>query len=172
MTFNVQMEVGDQEQQLSCPTVQEQENRRPTNEKRPSSVLTNEKRPGPDVTNEERQIPEVLAGSPANETVNRKRRAIFSRVFSTTYLPQNSIAHKRYGTVPGIQYGTVAGTERYPVRYGTRYGTVPGTVRYPVRYGTRYGSTPSKARHGIARHDMIRYSTTVGTLRYRHARLR
>ncbi len=123
--LDVQMEMGDQEQQLSCPTVQEQENRRPTNEKRPSSVLTNEKQPGLDVTNEERQIPEVLAGSPANETVNRKRRAIFSRVFSTTYLPQNSIAHKRYGTVPGT--GT-----RYPIRYGTRYGT----VRYPIRHGT------------------------------------
>jgi hypothetical protein len=107
LTFNVQMEMGDQEQQLSCPTVQEQENRRPTNEKRPSSVLTNEKRPGLGVTNEERQIPEVLAGSPANETVNRKRRAIFSRVFSTTYLPQNSIAHKRYGTVRTLRCGKV-----------------------------------------------------------------
>jgi hypothetical protein len=99
------MEMGDQEQQLSCPTVQEQENRRPTNEKRPSSVLANEKRPGLDVTNEERQNPEVLTGSPANETVNRKRRAIFSRVFSTTYLPQNSIAHKRYGGT--VRDGTV-----------------------------------------------------------------
>jgi len=124
--LDVQMEMGDQEQQLSCPTVQEQENRRPTNEKRPSSVLTNEKRPGLDVTNEERQIPEVLAGSPANETVNRKRRAIFSRVFSTTYLPQNSIAHKRYGTV---RYGTG--------RYGNlRYGTVTYVRCGPVRYGT------------------------------------
>ncbi len=126
--------MGDQEQQLSCPAVQEQENRRPTNEKLPSSVLANEKRPGLDVTNEERQIPEVLAGSPANETVNRKRRAIFSRVFSTTYLPQNSIAHKRY------VYGTLRhGTVSYDtVRYGD--GTVRSSRCRPVRYGTaRYG---------------------------------
>jgi hypothetical protein len=102
--------MGDQEQQLSCPAIQEQENRLPTNEKRPSSVLTNGKRQGLHVTNEERLIPEVLAGSPANETVNRKRRAIFSRVFSTTYLPQNSIAHKRYGMA---RYGTIR------VGYGT-----------------------------------------------------
>lgn len=81
------MEMGNHDHQIpDQPTNQEQLERRLTNQKRP---------PAPDPIDKARQSPEFLASSPGATAVKKKQRTIFSRVFSTTYLPQNSIAHKK-----------------------------------------------------------------------------
>ncbi len=90
----MQMEVSGQVQQSSNLLLsQEREKQQPANQKRPLPVPTSQDHQQP--TNQHRRSADLLPGSPVAETVNRKRRAIFGRVFSSTYLPQNSIAHKR-----------------------------------------------------------------------------
>ena len=76
----------NQEPAFNLRTNQEPAFRLWTNQEPPSDLRTNQEPTPSD---------DVLPGSPAAEGTNRKRRALFSRVFSKTYLPENSILHKR-----------------------------------------------------------------------------
>jgi hypothetical protein len=73
----------------------------PANQPWPPSSLSTNQNPLPGSRTNQNPAPpsdDVLPGSPAAEESgnNRKRRGIFSRVFSKTYLPDKSIIHKRY----------------------------------------------------------------------------
>jgi hypothetical protein len=106
------MELDDQEhlahqQRPACrlPTNQNPLSNSRTNQNPLSNSRTNQNPLSNGLTNQNPASDDLLPGSPAateGGANNRKRRGIFSRVFSKTYLPENSIVHKRCESYPAI----------------------------------------------------------------------